>query len=148
MPGPGPTNAPTLPLTYPDALCFDDVDPQGRETTSDLQTLVQDVYHSLIEAPDSNLDCILAGVSRGVGIYGMLSSSSTEPLQTIERRIATGLLKDDRISTCQVTITAPTDPEGAYTIAIVLGVGSQVIGLTVSYSATLGLQFSQWQVLS
>ena len=144
----GPANSPTLPLTYPDALCFDDIDPLGRETTSDLQTLVQDVYHSLIEDPGSNIDCNIAGVERGVGIYGLLSSSSTQPVQSIERRVATGILKDDRISTCTVKITAPTTPDGVYTIALTIGVGTAVLGLQFAFSATFGLKFNSWQVLS
>ena len=142
----GPANASTLPLTYPDALCFDDVDALGRETTSDLQTLVQDVYHSLIEDPGSNIDCNVNGVTRGVGIYGLLSSSATDPLQSIERRVATGLLQDERISTCQVSIIAPTSPEEPYGINLTIGVGTLVLGLSFSFSATLGLQFNSWQV--
>lgn len=143
MTQPVPTNAPTLPLTYPDALCFDDLDSAGRETTSDLQNLVQDTYHSLIEDPGSNIDA----PDRGVGIYGMLSSG-TANLQSVQRRIETGLLKDDRISTCQVSITPPTTPEAVYTIAITIGVGTIVLGLEFSFSAAFGLRFNSWQVKS
>lgn len=139
-----PLNRTTLPLTAPDAVCLDDLDALGRETTSDLQSLVQDVYHSLIEDPDSNIDA----PGRGVGIYSMLSAGATDPLQSIQRRVAAGILKDDRISTCDVQITPPASATDEYTIALTLGVGSVVLGLQFSFSAAFGLQFSSWQVKS
>lgn len=42
-----------LPLTYADWVDEDDVDPLGKETTSDLQNLIQDVIHVIEEDPEA-----------------------------------------------------------------------------------------------
>ncbi len=92
---------PVLPLTYADLVAIDDLDPLASETTSDLQTLAQDIYHILEEDPGSNLD----DPERGVGVIRLLSGD-TSVLQTLPHTIESELLKDDRIDQVNCTIVA------------------------------------------
>jgi hypothetical protein len=132
-----------LPLTYPDTLWTDDMDANGQETTSDLQTLAQDVYHVLEEAPSSNWD----DGERGLGLAGLLSNSTLTLLQR-GALCDVELKKDPRIQSSLTTITldtgsTPQDP--AYQIAIeIQPVGSVVpLPLGFSYAQSTGLVPSQ-----
>jgi hypothetical protein len=120
-------------LTVPDVVCLDDVDPFGRETTSDLQTLWQDVYHMLVEVLGSNID----DTERGIGIRQLLSGTSSD-LTAAAARIDQGLEHDDRISSSSTTVTL--NPDGSYTVGISIVVGSATVGNSYSYSAAAGLQ--------
>lgn len=93
------SNTSSLPLTYTDLVCDDDVDPNAAETTSDLQTLEQDIYHILLEDPGSNPD----DPDRGVGVPSLLSGD-TSVLATIPRQIESQLLNDERIEQVQAQI--------------------------------------------
>lgn len=122
-----------LPLTYPDLLAEEDLDINAAETTSDLQTLKQDVLHILEEPPGSNID----DPDRGIGVVQLLSGS-TIPLAALPGIIDGQLTKDDRIDSSQTTLTQEGD--GTFTINIQVGVGGAVVGLSYSYSAVSGLR--------
>ena len=123
---------PALPLTYPDAVCVLDLDAYGTETTSDLQTLVQDVYHILLETPGSNIDL----PTRGVGVKQYLSGP-TASLTALSNKIETEMLEDDRIDTCTSKVTQ--DSTGAYILKLQIGVGGTVLGLSFAYTQAGGL---------
>lgn len=121
-----------LPLTVPDAVCWDDVDALGRETTSDLESLEQDCYHILLEDLGSNPD----DVGRGVGIFQLLSGTAAN-IPTACRAIEEQYLRDDRIDTCVASITLEEDE---YIIRVNVGVDGTVVGLVYSYSQANGLR--------
>jgi phage baseplate assembly protein W len=122
-----------LPLTVPDLVCDDDLDLFAGETTSDLQTLEQDVYHVLLETPGSNID----DPNRGIGLEAMLSSAVTTSLSDLARTIDAELLKDDRIDASTTTITQLTD--GSYVVEIDVVAGAETVGLAYSYAPDGGL---------
>lgn len=62
-----------LPLTYQEPKWTDDLDPAGRETQSDLESLEQDVLHIISERLASNL----ADPQKGAGAADMLSGDAT-----------------------------------------------------------------------
>lgn len=111
-----------LPFTNPDLLCELDLDAYGRETTSDLQTLIQDVLHVLIEDLGSNLD----DPNRGVGVDNFLSGTQDQ-LAQLPRIIEDQLAKDDRINT--VSANLETQPDGTFRIRIDIGVAETIIPL-------------------
>lgn len=123
----------TLPLTAPDLVCEFDLDLFAGETTSDLQSLEQDVLHMLLEAPGSNLD----DLTRGIGVVDMLGGPVAD-LATVPHRIEAALAKDDRIDSSTVTIRRDADDTIRLTLVIV--VGADVLGLNYAYSADGGLQ--------
>lgn len=133
---------PTLPLTYTDGVCFDDVDGFGRETTSDLENLVQDVFHILDEDPGSNPD----DINRGIGVYGMLSGSSVD-LAKVASRVDRELAKDDRIDSSKTTIAVTAGQPNAYTMNLRIVVDGTVVGLSFAFDAVNGLSFNSWIVL-
>jgi hypothetical protein len=121
------SNTVKLPLTIPDLLCVDDLDPNGGETTSDLQSLAQDIYHLLIEAPGSNPD----DPDRGVGVEGLLGNSSAN-LAAAASTIDTQLRRDDRIDSSKTTLT--TNPDGSYNLLIQVVPTGSVLPLTYGYN--------------
>lgn len=121
-----------LPLTYAEPVCVLDCDPDANETTSDLQNLVQDVYHRLIEIPGSNPD----DATLGIGVQQLLSGTVTN-MMGLQQRVPQQLLEDDRISSCDVSIVQ--NPDGSYTLALQLGVAGAVLGLEYGYTAAGGL---------
>lgn len=129
----GTTN---LPLTVPDVVCMLDVDAFGRETTSDLQSLTQDVFHRLIEMPGSNPD----DETLGIGVEEMLSGPAPE-LARITRTVDQQLANDPRIDAVSSTLTKDGVGNGdaTYTLAIRMVVNGSVVGLTFTYTATGGL---------
>lgn len=126
----------SLPLTYPDLVCTDDLDPFASETTSDLQTLVQDVMHQLIEWPGTNPD----DPDGGVGIERYLNGRSSD-LQAAPGVIEQKLIRDDRIDACTATVSAPTAPDGQWIIATELTVDGAVVPLSFGWSQAAGLTF-------
>jgi hypothetical protein len=133
-----------LPLTYPDAQGYDDVNPWGRETTSDLENLAQDVYHVLLEAPNSNLDDQYANGITGIGLEESLSGS-TDTLDSLAKRIDTMLELDTRVDSSTTTITVDsTDETGSsFDIQIVIDVVGSVLPLSYSFTQAGGLQANQ-----
>lgn len=133
-----------LPLTAPDLECFDDLDLLGGETASDLETLEQDVYHTLIEEPGSNIDV----TERGCGVESILSGPATR-LDGMTSHIESQLRKDDRIDDAQATLTklppGSTLPDGTvledggYLLSVQIVAGAAVLGLSYSFTSDGGL---------
>lgn len=132
---------PPLPLTYTDAVCGLDVDPLGRETGSDLENLVQDVFHVLLQALGSNPD----DPDRGLGIEAVLNASDTAA-RTISGRVDRELDKDTRISSSSTSFSE--QPDGSYLISIRIQVGDTVLPLDFSFDSQSGLNFLGNQGLS
>lgn len=133
-----------LPLTAPELECFDDVDQLGGETASDLETLEQDVYHILIEVPGSNIDAL----DRGCDVERILSGAATG-LDGLTRNIESQLRKDGRIDDAQATLTklppgstlpdGTSLPDGGYLLSVQIVAGTEVLGLSYSFSSDGGL---------
>jgi hypothetical protein len=133
-----------LPLTVPDLDWVEDMDLFAGETTSDLQTLAQDVFHILIEVLGSNID----DVSRGVGLGRVLSGTEGQ-LSDITRIIDAQLQKDERIDASTTTLTKLPPgstlangtplPNGGYSIDIEIVAGSKVLGSSFSFTSDGGL---------
>lgn len=121
-----------LPLTYPDLLCLDDLDPYASETTSDLQNLAQDVHHILLEELGSNPD----DPSRGVGVLSYLGADE-KLFGTLPGTIDTQLSEDDRINSS--TTTAQKRADGSWDISIVIKVDESVLPLAFNLSTAKGL---------
>jgi phage baseplate assembly protein W len=83
---------------FTDFDCWDDLSLFDRDLTDPVEVLAQDVYHILIEPPGSNID----DPDRGIGIPDLLSAPS-DP--TLAHRIDSQVQRDDRVSSCQTTIS-------------------------------------------
>ncbi len=116
-----------LPLTIPDLVCENDLDPFGRETTSDLQTLIQDVYHLLKEWPGSNPD----DPDRGIGVDQYLSGTAND-LGKMCSLIEAQLSEDDRIDSAKTTLDLNADGS-LNRILVTIAVGSAVIPLAFGW---------------
>lgn len=112
----------SLPLTYPDLVCELDLDPFGNETTSDLQSLMQDVFHLLKELPGSNPD----DPDRGLGVDQYLSGTADQ-WPSFCRLAEAQLGQDDRIDTVSCNVTLQAD--GTYRIRLDISVNGSVIPL-------------------
>lgn len=123
----------SLPLSVADLVCVEDLDPFAAETTSDLQTLEQDVFHILIEDPGSNPD----DPDRGIGIDALLSGTTVH-LAALPDLIDHELQKDDRVDSSRLTLTQLSD--GSFRIEIEIQVDATVIPLAFTYSSVGGLQ--------
>jgi hypothetical protein len=128
------SNLASLPLTVSDLVCEFDLDPLGGETTSDLQSLGQDILHILLEAPGTNPD----DPDRGIGVEGMLSGTNVN-LTNSATIIDSQLRKDDRIQSSKTTLTV--DANGVYTLNLqVLPIGAVLPqSLNFTYSASTGV---------
>ena len=122
-----------LPLTVPDLVCVLDVDAFAAETTSDLQTLVQDVFHILLEDEGSNPD----DPTRGVGVDNYLNGTLAKA-NRLPAKIEQQLLEDDRIDACSASLSA--QPDGSYGLHIVITVDGTVVPLDYTYTTATGLQ--------
>ncbi len=118
----------SLPLTIPDAVCDPDVDPYGRETTSDLQSLIQDVTHVLKELPGSNPD----DPDRGVGVDLYLGATAAT-LNSLCGLIEAQLNVDDRIQSTSATVELQEDD--TYRIKLDIEVGGEIIPLLFGWQA-------------
>jgi len=121
-----------LPITVPDAVCVLDLDPNGNETTSDLQTLEQDVLHVLIQTLGSNPD----DPGRGVGIDQYLSGTQDD-LAKLPGVIENQLEEDDRIDGCSAVLGQQAD--GSWLLAIQIQVDGSVLSLQYGYVQGSGL---------
>ena len=127
----------TLPLTAPDCVCWDDVDLFARETGSDLESLAQDIYHTLLEAPGSNIDV----PDRGVGVESYLSGSAAN-LPALATTIDTELEKDGRIDKSSSSVTQ--DADGTYVLSVKVQAGAAVLGISFAYTKATGLTMTGW----
>jgi hypothetical protein len=121
-----------LPLTVPDLVCVLDLDPNGNETRSDLQTLEQDVLHVLIELLSSNPD----DPDRGVGVDQYLSGTQDD-LAKVPRIIENQLEQDDRIDGCSANLSQQAD--GLWVLSIQVQVDGVVLGLQYGYVQGVGI---------
>lgn len=121
-----------LPLTVPDLVCELDLDAQARETTTDLQTLSQDVLHVLLELVGSNLD----DPDRGIGVDQYLSGTEDQ-LAALPSVIENQLEKDDRIDACSASLDQQAD--GSWILSIEVQVDGTVLGLQYGYVQGSGL---------
>lgn len=123
-----------LPLTYTDLVCLDDMDPNAAETTSDLQNLLQDTYHVLVEDPGSNPD----DPTRGVGIDNYLSGT-TDQFTGLAGVIDEQLTADPRITKSTTNIQQASSGPFPIIISIQIEVSGSVIGLQYGYATPGGL---------
>jgi phage baseplate assembly protein W len=130
-------NANALPLTVQELVCVEDVDQFAREVTSDLEALVQDIFHMLREKRGSNLDL----PDRGIDIDSQLSAPTTN-LRTIAGSIDHQLVLDPRVDASSTTITQQSD--GSYLIALRVQVGTTVLGAAFSFGAGAGISLVSW----
>lgn len=117
-----------LPLTIADLVCGDDLDPFGTETTSDLQTLIQDVLHVLKEFPGSNPD----DPNRGIGVETYLSGTA-DSLNVLPGLIQHQLSSDTRIDTC-VAVVGQDTGDDKFTLKVSIGVNGAVVPLLFGWS--------------
>lgn len=117
-----------------DGLAFDDLDEFGRELDDQLEELVQDVVHGLIETFGSNPD----DLTRGAGLISALSSPATR-LPAIRSQIEGQLHGDTRITSATVDIQ-PTEDRGSYAIGIVLGVNETVLEISLIVDSSGGIK--------
>lgn len=115
---------PFFPLTVPDLVCDLDVDSYGAETTSDLQTLIQDVFHVLKELPGTNPD----DPDRGCGAELILSAPQ-DALIPWCKNVEEQLRRDDRVTDVSVTLTSDNPPN----VMVTIEVDGQVIPLTFGF---------------
>ena len=121
-----------LPLTTPDLVCMLDLDPNGAETTSDLQSLEQDIFHVLINLLGDNPD----DPGRGVGIDQYLSGT-LDQIAPLAKIIENQIDQDDRVDSCSCGIIQ-NDSSSPYpiTISIEVGVNGAVIGLQFGWTGS------------
>jgi hypothetical protein len=112
----------SLPLTYPDLICGFDLDPYGRETTSDFENLVQDILHVLLELPGSNPD----DPTRGIGVHTYLNGT-LDAFNSLPGKIEEQLSRDDRVNTVSASIAPQSD--GTFKVNLRVSVGESVIPL-------------------
>lgn len=114
-----------LPLTVPDLVCLDDLDKNANETTSDLQTLAQDIFHELIELPHSNPD----DPDGGIGADQYLSGTEDQ-IQALPNIIENVLGRDDRIDAVTAAVVDAPPGSGLDKIVTVkVQAGANVLGL-------------------
>lgn len=132
------------PLEYADLVCELDADPFARETASDLENLMQDVLHVLIEDAGSNLD----DPDRGIGIDALLSGSDVQ-LTFAAAQIDAQITKDSRIDSSSTTLSQPDGgfvlngekfPAGSFLIEVMIGVNGAFLPLSFGFSQAGGLR--------
>jgi hypothetical protein len=121
-----------VPIT--DAVCYEDLDPNGNETTSDAQALSQDIFHILLEVYGSNLD----DLARGIGVEGWLSASSAK-VDALPSIIDSQLRKDSRITSSKSSLVITGTSPPSYTINIQIVASGNVIPLAFLYTQAQGL---------
>lgn len=115
-------NKPSLVRTYQEARWTDDLDPSGAETSSDLESLEQDVMHVLEE----NLGSNLADPQKGVGVANYLSGTSVQFAQ-LPAIIDSQLAQVTRIDNSHTTIQQ--QPDGSLLVLVNLTVAGAVVAL-------------------
>lgn len=115
-----------LPLTTTDLVCLDDLDPYGNETTSDLQNLVQDIFHILKEMPGSNPD----DPKRGIGVETFLGGTVAS-LASLPGRVEAQLGEDDRIDSVSCTVSQADEN---FVLHVSIGVAGTVVPLQFGWT--------------
>jgi hypothetical protein len=125
----------TLPLTVPDLVCVDDLDPNGNETKTDLETYAQDVFHQLIELPGSNPDDPDGGIGADQYLSGTIDQISKLP-----GIVENVLERDDRCDGCSCNII-DADPatNTPLVVDIKIAVDGKVLGLQYGWIQGSGL---------
>jgi hypothetical protein len=121
-----------VPIT--DAVCYEDLDPNGNETTSDAQALSQDIFHILLEVYGSNLD----DLARGIGVEGWLSANS-DKIEALPSIIDSQLRKDTRITSSKSKLIVLGTSPPSYQINIELVASGSVIPLAFLFTQAQGL---------
>lgn len=111
-----------LPKTYGTIRWGEDMDPNGADTDSDLESLEQDCLHVITELYGSNA----ADPNSGCGAATLLNGTFDQ-LQTLCGLIDTQLPEDPRVTSSQSTLT--TEDDGSYLITVVIQAGAQVFTL-------------------
>ena len=119
-----------LQRTYQELRWAEDMDPNGAETASDLESLEQDVQHIIEEVIGSNL----ADPDKGVGAVNYLSGTTAQ-LQAMPSIIDSQLEKVSRITNSASSITIPDDGSDP-TISVQVAVGSNVVNLQFALGPT------------
>jgi hypothetical protein len=130
------SNVANFPLTGPDLVDVDGLDPLAGETTSEAQNLSQDCYHWLEALPGSNPD----DVTRGVGVDQYLSGTD-EQLRDLPGAIEADFIKDFRIQACAADVTQ--DQDGGWVINVQIEAIIGVFSLSFGYSQAGGLVILQ-----
>ncbi len=110
-----------------DLRAVDDLDPYASETSDPLEELAQDLYHRLIEPPESNLD----DPDRGLGLEDALSGPFDAP--SLKARIEAEMRKDSRVDAVVATLTLPE--VGVVLVDIALEANDQQLGIRVRSDA-------------
>lgn len=127
-----PNEQPTIvPVT--DAVCLDDLDGGGNETTSDYQAYAQDVYHAILQVVGTNLDNPTVGF--GADTY---ASGTEAALRAGANQLDRMLELDPRTETSKTTVSGSA-PNIEMTV-VVTPVGD-VLPLEFSWNRFAGLQF-------
>jgi hypothetical protein len=111
-----------LPRTYQEPVWTDDLDPSGRETQSDLESLEQDVLHIIGEKLGSNM----ADKQKGAAALSYLNGNADD-LAALPHVIDAQLAQVARISASHSTLTLQDD--GTYRLDIEVAVAGVVVGL-------------------
>lgn len=114
-----------------DLRCFDDLDQFGAEAKDELEELLQDLYHRLIEPRGSNLD----DIGRGLGLEDALSGTVDASLK---QRIEAELRNDDRVDAVTAVITEYQ--AGFFRIEIEVEVNGELAGLVVESDGAGGVR--------
>lgn len=111
-----------------DLLAIDDLDAYATETTDPLDELAQDLYHRLIEPPESNLD----DPDRGFGLEDALSGPFDAP--SLKARIEAEMRKDSRVDAAVATLTLPA--VGVVLVDIAIEANEEQFGISVRSDAS------------
>lgn len=116
-------------------ICLDDVDPYARELSDPLTELEQDIFHRLREDPDSNLDAVMMGEQRGLGLEDLL----TTPLSpNLGQMIKAECERDDRVTAASVTVSEVRNGNDVSTVTINITLTVDIDGLNAEdYAITI-----------
>lgn len=111
-----------LPKTYPEPVWTDDLDPFGRETQTDLESLEQDVLHIIGQRRGSNT----ADPTKGGGAFGILSGDASV-LADLPHQVDADLRQMTRVDASNSTIEELDD--GTQLLRVTVSVAGQVVRL-------------------
>jgi hypothetical protein len=118
-----------LPKTYRTIRWANDMDPNGNDTASDLESLEQDVMHIIAQKLGSNMD----DPTRGAGALSYLGATEVQ-FATLPSTIDAQLESDPRITSSQTP--APVLQEDGVTYLLTVNI--TVAGQVLSFSYVLG----------